>query len=265
MLDLPSALFSLTVLCSSTATLGMRHDVDPSRYVELGATLPAVVQIGGLASGTLVASDWILTVAHGPELIGRMRPGAPLTASIGGEEYEIARTVVPEKRGLEGDRHDIALLQLARPVPDDIAPLGLWLEDVEPGTKFVLAGWGISATGDQGVEFSPQVMSAPTRALRAGWNEVERVGEKQELLHARFDGPELGLELEASPCIGDSGGPALVRVEGDAGTEPSWRVAGVLAAIDDGDGDRVLSEYSEEFAMTRVGAYAEWIEATIGR
>lgn len=256
-------LLALALLTGSAASLALRHDVEEEQYVGFGQSFPAVVQVGGLASGTLIAPDWVLTVAHAPEMIGKMMPGQPLKVRVGETSYEVARVVVPEARKDDPEGPDIALLQLAESVPGEIAPLVPWTEAVEPGTRFVLAGWGILATGDEGVVLSPEAMASPTRLLRAGWNVCERVDEEAQLFIARFDGPDKGVELEAGPCLGDSGGPALLRVEGTDGKPASWRVAGVIAAIDDGDEDRIVGEYGEEFLLTSVAAHADWIRATI--
>lgn len=251
------------VLGGLAAGLALRHDVAESKHLELGARFPAVAQVGGLGSGTLVARDWVLTAAHVPEMLQRMRPGKPLQVQLAGLEYEVDRVELPEARKHERERHDIALLHLAAPVPEELATLAIWQEDLEPGTKFVLAGWGILAQGDAGLKLSPEAMALPTRRLRAGWNQVESCDAELALLTARFDGPDTGLELEAGPCIGDSGGPAMVRVAGEGDAEASWRVAGVIALVDDTDGDGIIGEYGEEFGMTLVAAYADWIATTI--
>jgi len=251
------------LLSGSAAGLALRHDVEESRYLELGQRFPAVVQVGGLASGTLIAPTWVLTAAHAPELLQRMSPDKPLEVRLGERTFEVARVVYPEARKQSREEHDIALLKLATSVPEEIAPLELLAQAPEPGTEFVLAGWGILSIADQGVRLSPEAMQSPTRRLRAGWNAVEWLDEEKRQLVALLDGPDTALELEAGPCLGDSGGPALVRVPG-AGEEPqTWRVAGVIAAIDDGDADGVLGEYGEEFRMTLVPAYADWIRATL--
>jgi hypothetical protein len=260
---LSTLLRTCALLAGLTSGLALRHDVEEAQFVELGQSFPAVVQIGGLASGTLVAQDWVLTAAHVPEMLQRMLRGAPLTVSIGGEEYEVARVVVPEQRAAEPELHDLALLQLATPVPETIAPLPLWVEDVEVGSTFVLAGWGILAIGDEGVEMSPTVMTSPTRRLRAGWNTIERVDAESARFVARFDGPDTALALEAGPCVGDSGGPALVRVEGKDDAPATWHVAGVIALVDDTDNDGILGEYGDEFGMTAVAKYADWIRTAM--
>lgn len=247
--------------------LSHRHDVEVARHVELGASFPAVVQVGGLASGTLIGREWVLTAAHAPEML-RRKPDDPITVSIAGQEIEVAEVHVPDLRELERDRHDIALLRLAKPAPEAVIPMPLSEGDVEPGTEFVLAGWGILARGDEGVTLSPEAMAAPTRALRAGKNRVERVDLDSAVMVARFDAPgddgeDGALDLEAGPCIGDSGGPALVAVVGEEGTSV-WQVVGVTAHIEDHDDDRVVGEYGESFGATLVAFYGDWIRETMG-
>jgi len=241
--------------------------VDEARYLELGARFPAVCQVGGVASGALIARRWVLTAAHAVEQLARMRPGEPIVVLLGGTEIEVERALLPEERALEPDRHDIALLELAEPAPAEFAPLALGGEDVEPGTEFVFAGWGVLARGDEGLALSPEAMAAPTRRLRAGWNTVERIDLDAGLLIARFDGPETGLAMEAGPCIGDSGGPLLVRAGAGAEGEEAlrWLVVGVMAQIDDGDSDRVVGEYGEEFGATFLAFHVDWVRETIGQ
>lgn len=256
-------LLACPLLLRSEPRLALRHDVDEARYLELGKAFPAVVQVGGLGSGVLVARDWVLTAAHVPEMIQRGSRGAPLRVTIGAKECEVKRVVVPPERALERELHDIALLQLADFAPEEVVPHSFWEEDVEPGAEFVLAGWGVLAQGDKGVEVTPESMAAPTRARRAGWNRVERFDPEKGLLIARFDAPGAGLELEAAPCLGDSGGPALLR-EGAGEAGPTWRVIGVIAHVEDTDADRIVGEYGDEFALTFVAGYADWIRATLG-
>jgi hypothetical protein len=259
---------SLALTCflisGSAAGLALMHDIEESKYIEFGKTFPAVAQVGGLASGTLIAPDWILTVAHAPEMIQKMKPGKPILVKFGKREYEVARVVIPEARKLAPEQHDIALLQLKEKVSEKITPLALWKEDVEPETPFALAGWGILAMGDEGIRVTREAMSAPTRRRRAGWNVMERLDADKDLLIARFDDPDTALELEAGPCIGDSGGPAMIRVQGEEGAPDTWHVAGVIANVDDADNDGVIGEYGDEFGMTIVASYVDWIEATLG-
>ena len=243
-------------------SLAIRHDVDEARYVEFGAQLPAVVQVGGLASGTVIAPQWVLTAAHAPEMMARMNPDAPLVVTVGDVQIEVAEVHVPAQRAEDPSRHDIALLRLASPVPSDLEPLALSREAPEVGQEVAIAGWGILSVADEGIEMSPAAMASPTRERRAGWNVIDRFDAEAGLLYADLDGPGDGLDLEAGPCIGDSGGPMLIRVEGVDGMPDAYRVAGVLALIDDTDQDRIVGEYGEDFGMTSVLRHLAWIEET---
>ena len=120
------------------------------------------------------------------------------------------------------------------------------------------------AQGDAGIRLTPAAMASPTRARRAGWNKVTRVDAEKGLIYSMFDDGEQRHELEAAPCIGDSGGPILIRIEPEEeGAGPVWEIAGVVALVDDTDEDRILSEYGEEFGVTAVKAYAKWIRETL--
>lgn len=255
-----SLLIACTLLGGYASGLAIRHDVQEADYVVFGQTFPAVVEIGGLGSGTLVGPDWVLTAAHVPELLQRMLGDKPLTVSIDGEPFEVVHVAIPEERKADREHHDIALLKLEKPVPDELIPLPLWTKKVKVGTEFALAGWGTLAKGDTGVKISRKSMAAPTRKLRAGMNAISRRDDEKNLLLAQFDSPDDALELEAGPCIGDSGGPLLIRVEGKDDEPDTWHVAGVMAHVDDADEDLIIGEYGDEFGMTSVLAYVDWLE-----
>lgn len=253
---------TILTLITILFTLAIRHDVDEAQYLEFGAQLPAVVQVGGLASGTVIAPQWVLTAAHAPEMMTRMNPDAPLFVTVGDVQIEVTEVHIPAQRAEEPAHHDIALLRLATPVPSDLEPLALSREAPEIGQEVALAGWGILSIADKGIEMSPAAMASPTRERRAGWNVIDRYDEETGLLYADLDHPSKGLDLEAGPCIGDSGGPALIRVQGEDGMPDTYHIAGVIALIDDTDKDRIVGEYGEEFGMTSVLGHLEWIAET---
>ena len=253
------------VLGTTLVALAISHDTDEARYIELGAELPAVVQVGGMGSGTIIAPEWVLTAAHVPEMLERMRPGAALFVTVGETTIEVSEVHAPPQRAAEPQLHDIALLRLKSPVAAEVEPLALWQDTPRSGQDVVIAGWGVLAVADKGIEMSPAAMAAPTRARRAGRNVIDRYEPDTGLLYGDLDMPGEGVDLEAGPSIGDSGGPALVWVAGQDGSPATWRIAGVLALIDDTDQDRILGEYGEEFGMTSVVGHLDWIESLVAR
>ncbi|MFT7679623.1 MAG: hypothetical protein ACI8QC_003627 [Planctomycetota bacterium] len=267
MSKLPILLLSCTLVSgfasALVAPMTLRHDVEEAEYIEFGEQFPAVAHVGGMASGTLVAPQWVLTAAHAPEMLERMLRGKALTVVLAGKEYEVDRVAYPKDRKPMGEVLDIALLHLSKPVGESIAPLAIYAGAVKLETEFVLAGYGVLAIGDKGVRVTPALMQSPTRKLRAGWNTFERYDEKQSLLFARLNDPDTALELEAAPCVGDSGGPALVRVEATESAPASWLVAGVIALSNDEDENGIIGEYGESFGMTHVPSFAKWIAETL--
>lgn len=174
---LPILLLSCTLASGFASALvepmTLRHDVEEAEYIELGKQFPAVAHVGGMASGTLVAPQWVLTAAHAPEMLSRMLQGKPLTVVLHGREYAVDRVVYPKGRKPMGEVFDITLPYLSVAVPKSIAPLAILTELVELETDSVLVGYGVLAIGDKGVRVTPQLMRSPTRQLRAGWNTYE--------------------------------------------------------------------------------------------
>lgn len=261
----PSSFLAFLLLSSGSAAfaLALRHDVEEKSHLELGKRFPAVVPISGLGSGTLIDSHWVLTAAHVPEMLERMAPDRPIVVRFGDVERKVEKFVTPPERAKDRKKHDIALLRLASPAPKSVDPVALWEKKPKAETEFVIAGWGILAKGDEGIEPSPAAMAAKTRARRAGWNVIDEFDEDESMLLADFDGPKEGHDLEASPCIGDSGGPALFRVEGEDDEPDRWYVAGVIGHIDDTDEDHVIGEYGDQFGVTAIHGYLDWVQATI--
>ena len=159
----------------------------------------------------------------------------------------------------------------------DIYPFPFASSQVEPlGGRVVVAGFGTQVDGANGV-----LISSNSQRL-AGENILDRVVEKVEissldeeywggLLAVDFDSPQqnsnllgssygqvdyLGvgdsdpvpLAFEVSTAVGDSGGPALMRVDGQ------WKIKGVVSYGTN------YSLYGDITVFTRLASHSTWIE-----
>ena len=222
------------------ARIVTRHDRADSLYLAAGARFSAVARVGRAGDGTLIAPRWVLTAGHVAAGVG---PQAQVL--LGGRTYGIARKVVhPDWREL--GPHDVGLIELVEDVID-VEPLPLYEGDDEKGRVAMLVGHGDTRTG-RGGEWVRDGMR------RAATNRVDAAGEGR--LVFTFDEPPGGTDLEGAPGRGDSGGPALLEIEG------RWHVAGVSSA--GFDGRHGPGTYGAVDHFTRVSSYVEWIRAQMG-
>lgn len=154
----------------------------------------------GLCTGVLIAPSRVLTARHCAEqLPAHVR--AFVGPSVEGHDF-----ASPVAAFAVHDDYDIALATLADPVPADLArPLQLVDEGraIEVGTRATLVGYGLTEDDGLGVRLY----------LEEPIVEVDRS-------EVTVDG-----DGETGACVGDSGGPLLVRDE--AGRH---QVVGVLSA-----------------------------------
>jgi hypothetical protein len=226
-------------LATVPPTIIRRGDRDDAKYLAAGARYSAVITLGRAGDATLIAPHWLLTAGH---VAAAVRNRASVT--IGGRDYAIARVVVhPEWREL--GPHDVGLVQLARAV-DGITPIALNRSATERGAVATLVGHGGTGAGNS------RTRTEDGRA-RAATSRVDSVS--AAWLYFSFDAPPGGTELEGAPGPGDSGGPAIVTVNG------SNFVAGVSSAGFDGrDGP---GSYGAVDVFTRVSTHAAWIDSVM--
>lgn len=214
----------------------IRHDRPDSLYRALGARFPAVVKVGQAGDGTLIAPRWVLTAAHVARGIDLERA----RAIVGGRDLPIRRAI-PHPRWVTMGPHDIGLLELGEPV-EDIEPMAPYAGTGEVGQSVVIVGHGDTRTG----------LGGPWRGdglARGATSRVESLDGARLVL--RFRAPPDAEDLAGAPGRGDSGGPALIEVDGQ------WYVAGVSSA--GFDGAHGPGTYGAVDHFTRVSDYVSWI------
>ncbi len=233
-------LLCLLLTASPLFAIVRRHDREDSRYLELGKSYDAVVDLnlpGG--AGTLIAPRWVLTAAHAAQLLK-----LPHEVKIKGRAYAVSQ-IIAYPGGGEG-KDDIALLELATPVKD-VKPAVIYDGREEAhGDVVTFVGQGFSGDGQTG-----PVLRDGRR--RAATNEIQSV--KMNWLIFLFDAPPRGTELEGVSGPGDSGGPAFAQIQG----------ATYLIGVSSGQDSRATGKeglYGVTEYYVRVSSYAEWIRKT---
>lgn len=144
-------------------------------------------------SGVVLGPDIVLTAAHCVKRGERFHIGGNL-----GEEYQTELSpvaeIVPHPLYVARDSGspDLALLKLAKPLPDRFVPAVLSPRSLRVGDDLIVAGYGKSAAADSGTGVVLRmVLQRVSQSIR-GWVILSRVGED-----AANAGP------------GDSGGPVF--------------------------------------------------------
>lgn len=262
-------LLPLLLAASSTASaVVIRHDVDDSQYRIQASDFPALVDMPGEGHGVLIAPQWVVTAAHTIPAHSKLEQ-----VVLDGVPREVERVVIHpgykmlpqaliEPAMASGEAtlivvflassDDIALVRLSQPVAD-VAPVPLYQGSDEAGQVVMLVGKGATDTGAIGHD-----PKGPNRTgLRRAFNTVTSAYDRWFCYV--FDAPPSALPFEGATGNGDSGGPALIQVDGQ------WLLAGVSAwKVVQGN---VLTarpgRYGQTNCNARLGHYGEWIEGVM--
>lgn len=271
----------LAVVVSTTAASALpiiiRPDVPDTAYVVPDSAFAPLADLPMEAHGVLIDERWVVTVGHATRMMTTM-PDHDYVV-VGGLRREVADVVlypgfVEEYRvfddairrfvdgTLTGDAapfveiaasvHDMALLRLSEPV-EDVTPVALYRNADEEGRIVEIYGKGATGNGRIG-----QYEDSPHRGvLRRAQNRITSAD--GHWLIYRFDCDAKALPLEGASGSGDSGGPLLIRQDGE------WKLAG-LTAQGRWEGD--LADYragvcGQNFAASRISWFAGWIDSVM--
>lgn len=240
----------------------IRHDRSDQQYLDLAASrmFDAVGRFnwqsttgsGGLASGTLIADQWVLTAGHVVDDPGQTN----LEFTLGGETYRSVDSILhPDWTGNIQAGNDLALVKLDRAVTSvDAAKLYTGRDEV--GMNTTIVGFGKTGDGFSG-SFLPAGEKRAGNNLIGGLGDV--VGYSEKSLMADFDFPDPNatgkaesLDLEYLAAPGDSGGGWFLDRAGET------LLAGVTSFGYAPDGF-LDSGYGDIAGATRVSDYLDWI------
>ena len=239
-----SIALAVAIAPALTQAIVIRHDVADEKYHATADEFPPLATLYNIGvHGTLVHPQWVVTAAHA---VFCMNPGQQI--KVGEEIVAVSgRFSYPDYR--LGEKHDIALIKLARPV-SSIKPAELYGESNETDKVVWFIGVGGTGTGKEGETIGYKENNGK---LRKAQNKI--IATTDTDLVFKFEQGDKGEALEGVSGNGDSGGPAYIK------QLDSYVLLGVSSRIDSWFYD--VGEYGVTELYSRVSVYRDWIQRVI--
>jgi hypothetical protein len=220
----------------------IRADRDDEEYRELATRYPSALALA-TGGGVLITPRWVLTAA--PPAVALRDRKAPLR--IAGRVHAIQEVFVHPDWTAAGEA-DVALILLREPV-EAVEPTAIHRAGDEAGRAVRLVGFG--ETGRIGEKAGP----AADRTARASINTVDRVDART--LGLRIKPADEASDLQGAAAPGDRGAPAFFEIGGQI------LVGGLYSMTEDTNGDGIRGNVGDWERLTRVSAFAAWIDGVI--
>ncbi|XP_031571313.1 chymotrypsinogen B-like [Actinia tenebrosa] len=207
-----------------------------------------------ICGGTLIRPDWVLTAAH---CVDRNPVPSGYTVVVGGhrrrgttsvqQTFNLKKLIKHSGFSMQNLKHDLALLQLERPVSlsDKVNVACLPTADAIVGSKCYITGWGRTSGGGPLPDILQQAM-LPVASHSDCKAKYSIADAKAHLCAGEARAAASG------GCNGDSGGPFVCEEGG------RWVVHG---AVSFGKRNCPTTHYT---VFARVNSYLDWINNNIG-
>lgn len=188
---------------------------------------------GHTCGASLIRPNWLVTAKH---CVEDTSPSS-LRARIGSNNRNTGGTVARISRIVMHQRTDTAVLQLTESVRHTLIPIA---SSVPIGSPIRMLGWGQTSANGGSLPVTLQELDSTVVPDRQCWTGAE------ELCVGNVDGWR-------APCFGDSGGPAVLKVDG------AWQLAGATS----GGTTSVCGRGPEIYED--IAWHKGWIEGIVGQ